>query len=83
MSLVVAQGLQKSYRAGEVEVLAIRGVDFTIEQGGASFIPEVIYTGITDLELRGRLALLAGGRDTDFGERQSDWRVELRARYHF
>ncbi|AGA33531.1 hypothetical protein TVNIR_1870 [Thioalkalivibrio nitratireducens DSM 14787] len=39
--------------------------------------------GVTDLELRGRLALRTGGRDSEFGERQNDWRVEVRARYRF
>lgn len=31
MSLVFAQNLQKTYRSGEVDVLAVKGVDFTIE----------------------------------------------------
>jgi putative ABC transport system ATP-binding protein len=34
MGLVVATGLEKRYRAGDVEVPAIRGVDFSIEPGG-------------------------------------------------
>jgi putative ABC transport system ATP-binding protein len=34
MSLVMATGLEKRYRAGDVEVHAIRGVDFSIEPGG-------------------------------------------------
>jgi hypothetical protein len=29
------------------------------------------------------VALLAGGVNTDFGERPNDWRVELRVRYFF
>jgi len=33
MSLVRAERLEKSYRVGEVDVPAIRGVDFTIEAG--------------------------------------------------
>jgi putative ABC transport system ATP-binding protein len=31
MSLVYAQNLQKTYRSGEVDVLAVKGVDFAIE----------------------------------------------------
>jgi len=31
MSLVFAQNLQKTYRSGEVDVLAVKGVDFAIE----------------------------------------------------
>jgi hypothetical protein len=54
-----------------------------LHDGSASLIPEAVYTGITDLELRGRLALLSGGRDSDFGERPTDWRLELRARWFF
>jgi hypothetical protein len=54
-----------------------------LHDGSASFIPEVIYTGVTDLELRARLAYLIGGRDTDFGERPNERRLELRARYFF
>lgn len=54
-----------------------------LHDGSASLVPEVIYTGITDLEMRGRLALLTGGRHTDYGERPNDWRVEFRLRYFF
>ncbi len=39
MSLIVAAELEKTYVAGDIEVHAIRGVDFTIEQGAfVSFI---------------------------------------------
>jgi putative ABC transport system ATP-binding protein len=31
MSLVIAKGLTKTYRAGDVEVPAIKGADFVIE----------------------------------------------------
>ncbi len=48
-----------------------------------SAAPELAYTGITNLELRLRLFFLAGGRLTDFGEKQNDRRLELRARYYF
>ena len=54
-----------------------------LHDGSYNFIPEVTYTGITDLELRSRLALLSGGHGTDYGERANDWRVELRLRYFF
>ena len=54
-----------------------------LDDGSFTFFPEAIYTGITDLELRGRVAILRGGRDTDFGERPNDWRAELRLRYFF
>lgn len=54
-----------------------------LHDGSYTFIPEVIYTGITDLELRGRLALLRGEEGADFGERPNNWRVELRLRYFY
>jgi hypothetical protein len=54
-----------------------------LHDGSASLIPEVIYTGIDDLEVRGRVAFLTGGQNTDFGERPNEWRLELRVRYFF
>jgi putative ABC transport system ATP-binding protein len=43
MSLVVAKGLTKTYRAGDVEVRAIKGADFVIEP--ASFVAFVGPSG--------------------------------------
>jgi len=54
-----------------------------LHDGSTSLIPEMIYTGITNLELRGRLGLLIGGTNSDFGERPNEWRAELRLRYFF
>lgn len=48
-----------------------------------SLIPELLYTGIKNLELRARLALNRGGAGTEFGERAVQSRVELRARLYF
>jgi len=48
-----------------------------------SVAPELLYTGVTNLELRFRVFWLHGARLTDFGEKQNDRRVELRARYYF
>jgi hypothetical protein len=45
--------------------------------------PELAYTGITNIELRFRLFFLSGDRLTDFGEKPSDHRLELRLRYYF
>jgi hypothetical protein len=45
--------------------------------------PELHYTGIKNLELRARLVLLHGGRETDFGEKQASRRLELYARFYF
>lgn len=54
-----------------------------LDDGSRSVAPELLYTGITNLELRLRLFFLSGNRLTDFGERQNDRRIELRARYYF
>jgi len=45
--------------------------------------PELLYTGITNLELRFRTAFIVGGKDTEFGEKQNDYRMELRVGYYF
>jgi hypothetical protein len=48
-----------------------------------SFTPELLYTGITNVELRLRLFLLHGRENTDFAEKQNARRVEFRARLYF
>jgi len=54
-----------------------------LDDSSRSLSPELLYTGIANLELRLRLFFLAGGRLSDFGEKQNDRRIELRARYYF
>lgn len=46
-------------------------------------IPELVYSPVTNLELRFRTVFLLGKERTDYGEKQNDYRVELRVRYHF
>ena len=48
-----------------------------------SLTPELVYTGFTNWELRFRTAFLVGGQNTEFGEKQNDYRVELRIGYYF
>ena len=48
-----------------------------------NLIPEIAYTGITNLELRFRLNMLSGDAGTEYGEKQFDWKAEGRARYYF
>jgi hypothetical protein len=45
--------------------------------------PELLYTGVKDLELRLRLYALGGGSGTEFGEKANSRRLELRVRYYF
>jgi len=54
-----------------------------LDDGSYSIIPEVAYTGMTNLELRLRLSFLSGKPGTEYGEKQNDWKVELRTRYFF
>ena len=46
-------------------------------------IPELAYSPMTNLELRFRTAFLLGKKGTEYGEKQNDYRIELRLRYHF
>ena len=48
-----------------------------------SLIPEALYTGFKNLELRLRLALNSGNVSTEYGEKPVQSRVELRVRYFF
>jgi len=48
-----------------------------------SLIPEAVYTGVNNLELRLRLGLNGGGVSTEYGEKAVRARVELRVRYFF
>lgn len=48
-----------------------------------SITPELVYSPKTNLELRLRGAFLAGGKNTEYGEKQNDYKVELRIRYYF
>ena len=54
-----------------------------LDDSSYSATPELAYTGVTNLELRLRLFFLADERLTDFGEKQNNRRIELRARYYF
>ena len=48
-----------------------------------SLIPELNYTGITNLELRLRSAFLRGDIHSEYGEKTNTSKVELRLRYFF
>ena len=48
-----------------------------------TLIPELLYTRITNLEMRLRLKLNRGARLTDLGEKAADSRVDLRQRHFF
>ena len=48
-----------------------------------SAIPEIQYSPLTNLELRLRSLIPVGEDDTEFGEKPSDYRFDLRVRYYF
>ncbi len=48
-----------------------------------SLSPELLYTGITNLELRLKGTFLVGDSFSEFGEKQNDYRLESRLRYYF
>jgi len=48
-----------------------------------SLTPELLYTGFTNWEFRLRSGFIVGARNSDYGEKQNDYRVELRIGYYF
>jgi hypothetical protein len=54
-----------------------------VDDRSLSVSPELVYTGVDNLELRLKGSALIGDRFTEYGEKQNDYRVELRARYYF
>lgn len=54
-----------------------------LEDGSYSMTPEIIYTRVTNLELRLRLNLNFGEQWTEYGEKPVQDRLEFRARYYF
>jgi len=48
-----------------------------------SITPELLYSPKTNLEFRLRSAFLTGDKNTEYGEKQNDYKVELRIRYYF
>jgi len=51
--------------------------------GSLVVIPELSYSPMTNLELRLRAPTNIGKQRTDYGEKQNDYRIEFRIRYHF
>ena len=54
-----------------------------LDDGSYSLAPELLYTGITNLELRARATILEGKRQSEFGEKINDSKLEFRLRYYF
>ncbi|MCF6187612.1 MAG: hypothetical protein L3J49_09115, partial [Desulfobulbaceae bacterium] len=54
-----------------------------LDDQSASITPELAYTGFTNWEIRLRFSLLTGGGFTEYGEKQTNNKVELRLRWFF
>ncbi|MFW2374872.1 MAG: hypothetical protein ACN4GM_17240, partial [Gammaproteobacteria bacterium] len=54
-----------------------------LQDASYSMTPEIIYSAVTNLELRLRLGINAGGQWSEYGEKPVQSRFELRARYYF
>ena len=61
---------------------AVTGI-LNLKDHSFSLTPELLYTGITNLELRLKTFFLVGKGSTEFGEKPNDYRFEFRARYFF
>lgn len=61
---------------------SITGI-FNLNDKSFSLSPELLYAGITNLELRMKGSIISGKRFSEYGEKQNDYRVEFRARYYF
>ena len=56
---------------------------FNINDKSLSIGPELLYTGVKNLELRLRATFLIGDSHTEYGDKQNDFRIGLRVRYFF
>ena len=54
-----------------------------LDDGSFSLSPELTYAGITNLELRLKATANVGQNESEYGEKPSDYRLELRVRYYF
>jgi len=56
---------------------------FNLTDKSFSLTPELLYSPITNLELRAKMTILLGKGGSEFGEKQNDFRLEFRGRYYF
>jgi hypothetical protein len=56
---------------------------YNLTDNSFSLTPELLYTPVTNMELRGRITFLLGKGGSEFGEKQNDFRLEFRGRYYF
>jgi hypothetical protein len=56
---------------------------FNADDQSFNLTPELLYTGVTNLELRLKTSFIAGVSNSEFGEKMYNIRLEFRARYYF
>lgn len=56
---------------------------YNIDDRSFSLFADITYTRITNLEVRLKGGVLSGEESTEYGEKQNDYRIELRLRYYF
>ena len=56
---------------------------YNLNDKSYSLSPELLYTGITNFELRLKRGFIVGDRQTEYGEKLNEYRVEFRVRYYF
>lgn len=56
---------------------------FNVNDESFLLSPELLYTGITNLEMRLKTSFLSGQKNSEYGEKLNDYRAELRVRYYF
>ena len=56
---------------------------FNLQDHSYSLTPELIYTGLDDLELRLRATAPIGEELTEWGEKPNEYKLEFRLRYYF
>ncbi|MBW1711164.1 MAG: hypothetical protein JRJ73_15000, partial [Deltaproteobacteria bacterium] len=56
---------------------------YNLNDNSFSLSPELLYKGITNLELRLKAGIIIGHRNTEYGEKQNDFKLEFRIRYYF
>ena len=58
-------------------------VMFNVSDGSCSITPELLYTPISNLELRLKSTFFQGGSYSEFGEKPFDYKVEFYVKYYF
>ena len=90
--LVAAQNLMRNYlylRASKKEPFQILYLTpeissiINLDDHSFQVLPGFTYSPATNLQLRLRTALLVGAANTEYGEKQTSYRLELRVRYFF